>query len=259
MVTAKSMHSGWTGKGRSRETVLQLFDGFQLWVDGRAVEVPATAARLLAFLALRPGATREQVSGTLWPDALDRKAAACLRSTMWRLRKISDRLLAGSRARLTLGDPVVVDVHVWVSAVSAYLDDPYAQSVSLQDTPWAGELLPGWYDDWVLLERERQRQLHLHVLDAMADRLTAEGRYATALDAAMAALRVEPLRESTQRSLVRIHIAEGNISEAIRAYESYRRLLYVELRVAPSDKLRSLIAPYHRESRLQPRIMTRTE
>ncbi len=232
------------------EIDLRLFDGLQLRVDGRSVEVQRTAARLLAFLALRPGATREQVAGTLWAEAADHKAGACLRSTLWRVNKASRLLLATGRDRLALADGVVVDVQGWIGAVAAYLDDPGAAApVSLHETPWAGELLPGWYDDWVLLERERLRQLRLHVLDAMSDRLAAQGRYAVALDAAMAALRVEPLRESAQRSVVRVHLAEGNISEALRAYEIYRRLLYIELRVAPTDKLRSLIAPYYQEAR----------
>ena len=40
-----------------------------------------------------------------------------------------------------------------------------------------GELLPDWYDDWVLLERERFRQLRLHALDALCDDLTRAGRH----------------------------------------------------------------------------------
>jgi DNA-binding SARP family transcriptional activator len=35
----------------------------------------------------------------------------------------------------------------------------------------------------------------------------------------------EPLRESAHRALVRVHLAEGNLIEAVRACESFRTLL----------------------------------
>jgi hypothetical protein len=42
------------------------------------------------------------------------------------------------------------------------------------------ELLPGWYEDWLLFDRERLRRLSLHVLEHAARQLCAAGRYATA-------------------------------------------------------------------------------
>jgi hypothetical protein len=80
-----------------------------------------------------------------------------------------------------------------------YLASPirHQESMFEAETPWAirGELLPGWYDDWVMFERERLRQLQLHALETMAHRLAKEHRYADAVDVALAAVRLEPLRE----------------------------------------------------------------
>jgi len=255
LIDARSEAAGWDGLTQSQELALQLFDGFRLRVDARTVEVPGTVQRLLAFLALRPDATREVAAGTLWSEVDEAKAGACLRSTLWRVNKASKLVLARGQNRLALADCVLIDFRDWTAAASAYLDEPGAERpVSLRGPPWAGELLPGWYDDWVLVERERMRQLHLHVLDTMSIRLTSQGRYATALDAALMAIRLEPLRESAQRNVVRVHLAEGNISEAIRAYENYRRLLHLELGVPPSGMLRSLIAPYYRQVRTDPPV-----
>ncbi|MFG2332840.1 hypothetical protein ACGFMM_24880 [Streptomyces sp. NPDC048604] len=58
-----------------------------------------------------------------------------------------------------------------------------------------GELLPGWYEAWALLEREQ-----LHALDALADRLTRQGSPAPALEAALASVRIEPLRGCAHRA-----------------------------------------------------------
>ena len=74
----------------------------------------------------------------------------------------------------------------------------------------AGELLPHWYDDWVVIERERFRQLRLHALDALCESLAAAGRYAAAVEAGRASVAAEPLRESAHRLLIQAHLAEGN-------------------------------------------------
>jgi DNA-binding SARP family transcriptional activator len=37
-------------------------------------------------------------------------------------------------------------------------------------------LLPGWYDNWVVLQRERLRQLRMYASEALADELARVGR-----------------------------------------------------------------------------------
>jgi DNA-binding SARP family transcriptional activator len=106
----------------------------------------------------------------------------------------------------------------------------------------SGEILPDWYDEWILIENEGWRQLRLHALEALADRLTARGRYGDAAAVALAAVRAEPLRESPRAALIRIHIAEGNPSEALREFARYGDLLMVELGVEPTERLRALVA-----------------
>jgi hypothetical protein len=91
------------------------------------------------------------------------------------------------------------------------------------------DLLPGCYDDWALIERERIRQRVLHALEALSDRLTAAARFADAIEAAMLAASGEPLRESARRTLLKAHIAEGNLTEARRVYLAYEALVQREL------------------------------
>ena len=50
-----------------------------------------------------------------------------------------------------------------------------------------------------------------------------------------------PLRESTHRALIRVYLWEGNGSAALRAFERYRRLLWDELAVEPSEQIRDLL------------------
>ena len=65
-----------------------------------------------------------------------------------------------------------------------------------------------------------------------------------AMGAALAALRSDPLRESTRRLLVRIHLAEGNVDAALHQVDSRRRLLQTEVGVRPSPALVDFVAPF---------------
>ncbi|MDO9443923.1 MAG: bacterial transcriptional activator domain-containing protein, partial [Dehalococcoidia bacterium] len=103
------------------------------------------------------------------------------------------------------------------------------------------DCLPDWYDDWAIMEAEEWRQLRLHALDALAQRLLAEGRFGDAVSAALAAMRADPLRESACATLIRVHLAEGNQSEAVRTFEQYQAVLADELGIEPTPALRALL------------------
>jgi DNA-binding SARP family transcriptional activator len=77
----------------------------------------------------------------------------------------------------------------------------------------------------------------MHALEALSRRLVDCGEYARAVDAAYAAIAVEPLYESAQATLIAAHLAEGNHAEAIRQFTAFRRLLYDETGLAPSPSL----------------------
>jgi DNA-binding SARP family transcriptional activator len=94
----------------------------------------------------------------------------------------------------------------------------------------------------VLVERERFHQLRLHALEAVCDRLITAGRYGEAIDAGLAAVAAEPLRESAHRVLIKAHLAEGNHGEADRQYQLCRHILRDELGVEPSNALRRLVS-----------------
>ena len=105
----------------------------------------------------------------------------------------------------------------------------------------AGELLPGWYEDWLIVERERLRQRMLHMLEAACRRLADVHRFAEALEVGLAAVAIEPLRESAHTAVIKAHLAEGNLVEASRQYELLRDLLREHLGTRPSCHIGALI------------------
>jgi DNA-binding SARP family transcriptional activator len=105
----------------------------------------------------------------------------------------------------------------------------------------SAELLPGWYEDWLLLEAESWRQLRLHALEAVAGVLSGAGRFGEAVVAAQAAVSADPLRESPHAALIAVHVSEGNQSEALREFERYRQRLDAALGLEPSARLSALL------------------
>jgi DNA-binding SARP family transcriptional activator len=103
------------------------------------------------------------------------------------------------------------------------------------------DLLPDWDDEWLVCDRERYRQLRLHALDKLCALLAEAGRFAEAVGAGLASVASDPTRESAHRVLMRTHLMEGNRSEAIRQYHSYRCLARTELGIGPSTELQRLL------------------
>lgn len=228
--------------GCARE--LRLIGGVHVVVRERRMEIPEGSRRLLVYVALRRRrADRRQVAGALWPVGGDERAAGNLRSALWRLRGAGLDLLDGNNGFLALAEDVAVDVEE-VNAWATRLITGRPQPRDLVLRPrWLGalDLLPGWYDDWALIEHERMRQRMLHGLEALSHHLALRGRYAEAVDAAMAAVEAEPLRESAQRVLIEAHAAQGNPVEVRRCFALYRGLLRRELGVDPSPELTALV------------------
>jgi DNA-binding SARP family transcriptional activator len=212
--------------------------------DGRRLEIPEGSQRLLVFVALNGGrVNRRHAAGTLWPLCDDGRAAGNLRSALWRLRRAGVDVLHADKCALFLDPELLVDI-TQLSRWATRVIDSSVDGADLNKpdlNPEAMNLLPGWYDEWVTFERERLRQRLLHAMESLARRLIAHGLFADAVEVAMSAVSVEPLRESAQRALIEAHLAERNIVEARRVYANYAELMAVELDVPPSAELAEIV------------------
>ena len=222
----------------SGDLQLELLAGFRLRAGGIAVPLSPGSQRLLAFLALRDApVTRDLAAGRLWPEVAECRAHANLRAALARLGQVRDRAVRSAGAELALVDGLEVDVRAGRRLAAALDETAPAPAIAVL----ARELLPGWYEEWVVTEAEEWRQLRLHALETLADRLRAAGRYAEAAAAAVAAVGADELRESARAALVRVHLAEGNQSEALREFERYRSLLRSALGLEPTPRLCGLL------------------
>jgi DNA-binding SARP family transcriptional activator len=177
----------------------------------------------------------------LWLDTSEERANANLRSTLWRLRRPGHLLVEATLTHLGLAKDVSVDIRQAEAQAHQLLEESDGWGVDPFEISLSGDLLPDWYDDWVLVERERFRQLRLHALESLCERLTVAGKFAQAVDAGLTAVSAEPLRESAHRTLVRAYLAEGNPAEAVRQYRFCRKVLQDDLGVAPSREMEELM------------------
>jgi DNA-binding SARP family transcriptional activator len=227
---------------------LALLGGFEIFHGTSTFRLPLGAQRLLAILALGDGVHRGTAAERLWPDSPPRRAAANLRCALWQGRRVGDvSVIECAGPRLRLAAAVQVDQRVVLgearrisgtAGASDGLAAPERHILAL-----SRGLLPDWSDEWLLLERERWDQVRLHTLETLAQQLMSVERYLAALEAAFAAVAIEPVRESAHRTVVEVYIAEGNSACALKHYQRYRGLLHRELGVAPSRHMTHLVHP----------------
>lgn len=224
---------------------LTLLGGFILLSGAEEIHLPVSAQRLVALIALRERPlSRAYLADVLWPDRTPERALADLRMALWRANHGGALVVAGTGARLCLHAHVRADVR----ALTAFGRARAATCVpSLDGLSWFDlslDLLPDWDDEWLVDDREGVRQLRLHALERMIEELSLSGRHPEAIQAALAAVRLEPLRETAHAALIRAHLAEGNRSEALRQFSRFRAILETELGVEPSEPICQLVSSF---------------
>jgi len=226
---------------------LNVLGELQLLHEHVRVPLLPTAERLLAAVAVLHRGRRVRravIAEQLWPGAAPGRAASSLRSVLWRLPRPRGRPpVQGNSALVWLAEGVGVDL--WeAEGIAEALSSADPSALPPQGRGlFRADLLPDWTEDWLMIEQESYRQQRLHALEAEAASLCRHGLFTHALDAALAAVRAEPLRESAHRRVIEVHLAEGNHAEALRQYDGYRRLLALELGLPPSDTIQGLVGP----------------
>ena len=231
-------------------TELRLLGSFEL----TAADLPTSASspgsqRLVVLLALRDRVvSRAAVAGALWPDASTDLAALRLRAALTRLDPAARSVVKLVPGGLRLDAACAVDYRDARAYAEGLLEPEHpaphetAAETRASIAVLCLELLPDSYDDWVLTEAEDWRLLRAAALEALTATLSADHQPNLAMSAARAAIRNEPLRETAQAALIRLHLVAGNQNEALRVYQRYSEALSEALHLSPSPLLRALVS-----------------
>ena len=217
---------------------LQLFGWWRLTRSGEAVVLGVREQRLSSFVALRGTRPRTHIAGMLWPDTDDAHARTSLRAAIRRINQAVPGLLEVTRSLVGLAPAVRVDVDDYLATMRRVEEtgDPESVDALLGDH----ELLPGWYDDWVILDREHLQLTRLRMLARLAWTAVDNGDVERAIRLAEEAIRIEPLHEPSHAVLIRARLAEGDPAGAVRLYRRLAQALVRELGIGPSPPLQEL-------------------
>lgn len=230
---------------------VRLLGQFDVRRGDAPIVIPSRAAQsLFAYLILTAGTPhrREQLAGLLWPDTTEENARSNLRHELWRLRNALDR----KRARKGASTYLVVDeMSIAFDATSDYwldsslLSQPLADRISVEEligtlSLYRGELLPGWYDDWVVLERQRLCAIFEQKMERLLELLVKEQRWQETLDWGERWIALGQTPEPAYRALIAAHYALGNVSQMALAYGRCKQAMDRDYGVEPSQETQAL-------------------
>jgi TolB-like protein/DNA-binding SARP family transcriptional activator len=229
---------------------LALLGGFQAFTAGQEIDVPGRKERaLLAFLAIPAGEprSRDKVAGLLWSDRSDSQARDSLKQAVFKVRNSLDGVqpspLRADREFLSLERAAVsVDVAEFEQLIGEGTTERLARAAAL----YRGDLLDGLdvrdaaFDEWLLMERERLRDLAREALAMLLAQYLAGGARDEAAAVARRLLALDPLREIAHRALMQIYTAQGQTALALKQYQLCRDTLQCELGVRPEAETEQL-------------------
>lgn len=223
---------------------------------------------LLAYLVLfrTTPISRQQLAFTFWPDTADRQALKNLRTLLTRLRQAlpdADEFIHATPQTLQwrAGASFTLDVADFEAALAQAAEAQARGDAARAASAWlaavavyAGDLLPDCYEDWILPWRERLRLAYGDALERLALSQEEQRNYSAATVHAQHLLQHDPLSETAYRHLMRLYLAQGNRTEALRTYRACQAMLRREFGAEPAPSTRALYETMRRGEQALPAL-----
>jgi DNA-binding SARP family transcriptional activator/tetratricopeptide (TPR) repeat protein len=221
---------------------------FKILADDNNIELPSRPAQsLLAYLALTAGTIhrREVLASMLWPETTEANARSYLRQALWRIRKTFEE-----HALIWEDYLHITDLHAsfkrnadyWLDA-NLLLRPAETESIdSIIETVqhYMGELLPGFYDEWILPERDRFLAAFHQQMNALLEKLIQTESWPEAVRWSEHWIRQGYAPEPAFRALMRAYASMGDRGMLSATYQRCEKALDQELGIEPSRETRLL-------------------
>ena len=201
---------------------------------------------LLAILGVRPGQahTRSRLASLLWADVGEEQARHSVRQAVFSLRRmLPEDVLTTTNETIALNpDAVAVDVCEFEQLAAKITPETLEQAAQL----YRGDLLEGMrlrepgFEEWLTVQRERLRSQAVEVLHRLTSMRLEDGNLETAIASASRLVMLDPTREATHRTLMRLYLDTGRRDAAVRQYHACERVLARELGMRPDAETRML-------------------
>ena len=230
---------------------LTLLGGFQARSGtGEILSVPSRKAQaMLAYLALPLGRAhpRDKLAALLWGGIREDSARASLRQALFVVRKALQGADAealeqeGDTLRL---EPARVEADVAAFELAATTGTP--EALTRAAALYRGDLLAGLvldeapFEEWLVSERERMRELAMEVLARLLAHQRKAATPEAAVHTALKLLALDPLQELAHRALMRLYVEIGRREAALRQYQHCVGVLQRELGIEPEAETKTL-------------------
>ena len=232
---------------------VQLLGGHRVIHNGEEVKA-LQAERLSLFLAYlflnsETPPSRKQLAFLFWPDSTEEQARTNLRNLLHLLRRafpeIDSFLEVDSQSIHWKTDALIkLDVAQFKSALAQAkaTKEEHARIRHLQEAinVYRGELLPGFYEDWILVRREEFHQAYLSALTQLAKLLEDARQYEQAIEAVNRLIRSDPLNEAAYGHAMRLQALRDDRAGALQVYHNCVTALKRELDIEPSAEIKLL-------------------
>ncbi|TAH49077.1 MAG: hypothetical protein EYC68_18255 [Chloroflexota bacterium] len=248
---------------------IRLLGQFDVRANGQRIVIPTRASQsLLAYLVLNAGAAqrREKLAGLFWGETSDELARRYLRNELWRIRKAIQRPPPALRDEKSPTDEFLIsdEITITFDANAAYWLDVNALEKSKDEieslisnlSTYRGELLPGFYDDWVILERERVQAIFENKVGLLLDKLIQEQQWKQVTEWGERWIALGQTPEPAYRALMIASAAQGDSSKLTLAYERCVQAMRDDLGLDPSAETRALYEQLAKETQVSARAAT---
>lgn len=249
---------------------IQLFGEFCLTYNDTPLTVFNTPKLqlLLAYLVLHRDAPqpRQTLAYLFWPESNDSQARTNLRNALHLLRNTlpeAEQFLRidNQTIQWRTDSPFTLDVATFAQGIqSATTNKDLAtaqatlkESLSL----YRGELLTGFYEDWVLAERERWQERYVGALELASTLAEQQRDYRSAIEYGRRLLQLDSLREETYARLMQLYALQGDRATALRVYHNCATILVRELGVEPGPVTQGIYERLLNLEETQPAIAPR--
>jgi DNA-binding SARP family transcriptional activator/dipeptidyl aminopeptidase/acylaminoacyl peptidase len=203
---------------------------------------------LLAYLAVRNEARRDELVDLLWGEVNEVNARNAFRQALHRLRTaLGERAIPQDpdRVQLARQDVVSIDRDDFVNAIER--GDIFG-AVDL----YRGDFLEGFeigepvFDSWVDAERTRLKGRFQSALQRGAESALGTGRWLEALQYVQRLTSLAPYDESAALLEANVLVSAGRTVEAMTTLRRFSQVLRDQLDLAPSAKVREMLARIER-------------
>lgn len=238
--------------------MIRCFGGFSVSLGDKTIPAKiwrsASAKVLFVYLALNGPTPREKLMVLFWPDHPTQAARDNLNSILRYVRNALQTLNPAGWEFIVYETPCysfqpscpcAVDVQEFQRQIdlARRAERSSPEKLTYYDAAlqfYQGPFLPECYDDWVLWEQDRWKELYLKAAGELGRLYRERKEFHQALTLAQAMLQVEPCCEEAHELRLEADLALGQRVMGLHHYQQMEQALAQELGVRPNGQLRAL-------------------